>query len=231
MARNSSAKVVNYNNPSSATRGSMQKARRSTSTSGSKTNSSSDKINVNNTVIRNYRDSLQNFVNAYRDAAEVQQLRDQALKTIAEINDQYGDYKAPESVGMSQGLKNTMNDTNTLLGAIRDGIFSARGINSMLAQQRRDQVMQILNGKNPTTPTATTNTPAATGETSAEDVVEYTYKPGDTFGQVIKDLGLQTDNGLWGPNGDVAYYTQQLQAQGLNGNIKPGTIIRLTRRK
>ena len=31
-----------------------------------------------------------------------------------------------------------------------------------------------------------------------EDTIEYTYKRGDTFGQVIKDLCLKTDKGLWG---------------------------------
>lgn len=69
-----------------------------------------------------------------------------------------------------------------------------------------------------------------------EDTVEYTYKPGDTFGQVIKNLGLGTSNGLWGGNGDVEYYSQQLMNQGvwpngIRGNIPIGTTIRLKRRK
>lgn len=66
-----------------------------------------------------------------------------------------------------------------------------------------------------------------------ESVVEYTYKPGDTFGQVIKNLGLDTDAGLWGTDGDVAYYTQQLVEQGAldnRGNIPIGTKIKLRRR-
>ena len=69
-----------------------------------------------------------------------------------------------------------------------------------------------------------------------EDTVEYTYKPGDTFGQVVKNLGLESGNGLWGANGDVEYYSQQLMNQGVwpNGvrsNIPIGTTIRLKRRK
>lgn len=67
-----------------------------------------------------------------------------------------------------------------------------------------------------------------------DDVIVYTYKPGDTFGQVVKDLGLGTANGLWGANGDVDYYTKQLIDQGaLNayGNIPIGTTIKLRRRK
>lgn len=66
-----------------------------------------------------------------------------------------------------------------------------------------------------------------------KNVVEYTYKPGDTFGQVIKNLGLDTDAGLWGPNGDVAFYTQQLSETGKldsRGNIPVGTRIKLLRR-
>ena len=77
-----------------------------------------------------------------------------------------------------------------------------------------------------------TEEPAKTEDT--EDVVLYTYKPGDTFGQVIKDLGLGTAKGLWGTGGDVEYYTQQLYDQGaLNryGNIPIGTTIKLKRRK
>lgn len=81
---------------------------------------------------------------------------------------------------------------------------------------------------------AETTTPEEKKETTTTaDTIEYTYKPGDTFGQVVKNLGLESGSGLWGDNGDVAYYTQQLMEQGaLNdrGNIPIGTTIRLTRR-
>lgn len=53
--------------------------------------------------------------------------------------------------------------------------------------------------------------------------VSYTYKSGDTFGQVIKDLGLETEAGLWGSSGDVEFYTKQLIEQDMldeNGNVK-----------
>lgn len=66
-----------------------------------------------------------------------------------------------------------------------------------------------------------------------EYTVSYTYKPGDTFGQVLTDLGLKSDAGLWGTDGDVAYYTKQLEEQGAldnNGNIPIGTTIKLRRR-
>ena len=65
----------------------------------------------------------------------------------------------------------------------------------------------------------------------ADNSVSYTYKAGDTFGQVITDLGLKTSHGLWGADGDVAYYTEQLHQQGIWGNIPVGTTIKLTPRK
>lgn len=80
--------------------------------------------------------------------------------------------------------------------------------------------------------TISSETPS--GEETTEDVVEYTYKPGDTFGQVLKNLGLTTDRGLWGSGGDVEYYTRQLVEQGAldtRGNIPIGTTIKLRRRK
>lgn len=76
--------------------------------------------------------------------------------------------------------------------------------------------------KAPVTPTPT---PTPTKK------VTYTYKAGDTFGQVICDLGLKTSHGLWGEDGDVAYYTEQLHQQGIYGNIPIGTTITLTPRK
>ena len=54
------------------------------------------------------------------------------------------------------------------------------------------------------------------------------------FAQKILDLGIATDKGLWGADGDVAFYTQQLYDQGAlddNGNLKIGVPIRLRRRK
>lgn len=63
--------------------------------------------------------------------------------------------------------------------------------------------------------------------------VEYTYQPGDNFSNVLMNLGLSDGSNLWGPNGDVAYYTQQLAEQGAldsRGNIKVGSNIRLIKR-
>lgn len=71
---------------------------------------------------------------------------------------------------------------------------------------------------------------------SSDEYVEFTLtKANDPnyrgFGQKIIDLGLNTDNGLWGENGDVAYYTKQLNDQGIYGNLPINKTIRLKRRK
>ena len=69
--------------------------------------------------------------------------------------------------------------------------------------------------------------PEPTPEPTPEpNKVWYTYKQGDTFGQVLKNLGLDEGN-LWGDNGTVKYYTDQLWATqpnvfDANGNIKIG---------
>lgn len=62
--------------------------------------------------------------------------------------------------------------------------------------------------------------------TPEPEKVWYTYKQGDTFGQVLKDLGLDEGH-LWGDDGTVAYYTNQLWSTqpdvfDSNGNIKIG---------
>ena len=75
---------------------------------------------------------------------------------------------------------------------------------------------------------------APTEEESDDDIVEYTYKPGDSLGQVLLTLGLSDGSRLWGSDGDVDFYTQQLREQGVldsNGNVKIGVPFKLRRRK
>lgn len=72
--------------------------------------------------------------------------------------------------------------------------------------------------------------PAPSGE-----VVEHTYVSGDTFGQVLIDLGLSDGTDLWGADGKVAKYNKQLESQKLVvyydgkywGNIPVGTTVKL----
>lgn len=80
--------------------------------------------------------------------------------------------------------------------------------------------------------------PAPAPEPEQSNVVNYTYVKGDYFSGVIQRLGLATSNGLWGANGDVAYYNAQLHQQGILNyyggkywnNIPVGTTITLERR-
>lgn len=73
--------------------------------------------------------------------------------------------------------------------------------------------------------------PGATAYDVNTDTTFYTYKDGDNFSDVIKRLGLTSGKGLWGSDGDVAYYTQQLREQGIPGMIPVGRTIRLKGRK
>ena len=83
----------------------------------------------------------------------------------------------------------------------------------------------------PATVAPAATTPAPAPQPALSNEVSYTYQAGDTFGAVILKLGLQTDNGLWGDNGDVAFYTNQLHEQGIYGNIPVGATIKLRRRQ
>lgn len=102
------------------------------------------------------------------------------------------------------------------------GGFSARNIDLSAYKW-----VEIKAPSTPATPAVPDKKP-----TKKDPTIYYTYKQGDTFGQVITDLGLKSKYGLWDPvNGDVAYYTNQLREQGITGNIPVGTVIKLTPRK
>lgn len=68
-----------------------------------------------------------------------------------------------------------------------------------------------------------------------DNKVYYTYEQGDTFGAVLKKLGLDEGN-LWGVNGTVNYYTDQLwntqpDVFDENGNLKIGVEFYLIPRE
>lgn len=82
------------------------------------------------------------------------------------------------------------------------------------------------------------NTTDGSSDTTSEEVTFTLPRANDPsyrgFGQKIVDLGLATDKGLWGSDGDVQFYTKQLYDQGAldaNGNLKIGVPIKLKRRK
>lgn len=80
---------------------------------------------------------------------------------------------------------------------------------------------------------------SSSSSSSDSDTVTFTLPRANDpnyrgFGQKIVDLGLATDKGLWGSDGDVQFYTKQLYEQGAldaNGNLKIGVPIKLKRRK
>ena len=82
----------------------------------------------------------------------------------------------------------------------------------------------------PTPPEPTpTPTPTPVNPRSG-DVVEYSYVKGDYFSKVLVNLGLSEGN-LWGLNGTVNYYTNQLIQQNMldsRGNVKIGIPFKLT---
>lgn len=82
------------------------------------------------------------------------------------------------------------------------------------------------------------NTTDGSSDTTSEEVTFTIPRANDPsyrgFGQKIVDLGLATNKGLWGSDGDVQFYTKQLYEQGAvdkNGNIKIGVPIKLRRRR
>lgn len=77
-----------------------------------------------------------------------------------------------------------------------------------------------------------TPTPTPTPTPAPSKTVTYVYAKGDYFSKVLKKLGLD-EGKLWGKNGTVAYYTQQLVEQKVldsRGNVKIGVPFTLTRR-
>ena len=82
------------------------------------------------------------------------------------------------------------------------------------------------------------NTTDGSSDTTREEVTFTLPRANDPsyrgFGQKIVDLGLATNKGLWGSDGDVQFYTKQLYDQGAvdkNGNLKIGVPIKLRRRR
>lgn len=82
------------------------------------------------------------------------------------------------------------------------------------------------------------NATDGSSDTTSEEVTFTLPRANDPsyrgFGQKIVDLGLATNKGLWGSDGDVQFYTKQLYEQGAvdkNGNLKIGVPIKLRRRR
>ena len=120
--------------------------------------------------------------------------------------------------------KNIVNDANWSPLRVSTHYLNLDAVGAVYACPK-----SILETEKPKPAPVSTN-PTSTPQTAPNNEVSYTYKYGDTFGQVILNLGLQTNHGLWGEDGDVAFYTNQLHEQGIYGNIPVGTTIKLRRR-
>lgn len=180
----------------------------------------------------------------YRNSLSAREKQD--VSEYEKFLDRYRDNK---SIDVKNAAKREFQDNESLKNGIR---LSTRGYADWAKKQKdsnfdiferfeeyssaapsnSDQPAQGGEVETKITDTATTggNTSAPATETDTEEIT-YTYKPGDNFGQVLLNLGLSSANNLWGPNGDVAYYTKQLNDQGIYGNIPTGRTIRLRRRK
>ena len=120
--------------------------------------------------------------------------------------------------------KNIVNDANWTPFLVSTHYLNLDAVGAIYACPK-----SMLEAEKPKPAPMSTN-PTSTPQTAPSNEVSYTYKSGDTFGQVILNLGLQTNHGLWGEDGDVAFYTNQLHEQGIYGNIPVGTTIKLRRR-
>ena len=137
--------------------------------------------------------------------------------------------KAQEEAKTAESLKDAQDRVNNFLTALRNAAKDA--VNSMI--EKNAEAPKEIEKIDVESASQDPSTPGYTGYDVDTDTITYTYKPGDTFGQVLADLGLKSDKGLWGADGDVAYYTQQLVDQGAldsRGNIPIGTTIKLRRR-
>lgn len=131
-------------------------------------------------------------------------------------------------------------DVNTLRAYAKDqlanGVDMLDNYESYIEKYRAQKAEDAKNGK--ASSETNGNGEGATASDSGDTVTFTLPKANDPnykgFGQKIIDLGLATDKGLWGSDGDVQFYTKQLYDQGAldaSGNLKIGVPIRLKRRK
>lgn len=131
-------------------------------------------------------------------------------------------------------------DVNTLRTYAKEqlanGVDMLDNYESYIEKYRAQKAEDAKNGK--ASSEANGNGEGAAASDSGDTVTFTLPKANDPnyrgFGQKIIDLGLATDKGLWGSDGDVQFYTKQLYDQGAldaSGNLKIGVPIKLKRRK
>ena len=125
-----------------------------------------------------------------------------------------------------------------LVDRVTEAVYNAAN-NADKIKQVKDNVREVLGNDNSLVDRITSAVDKAAGKAIDQidekedetEEVQYTYKPGDTFGQVLLNLGLSDADNLWGGDNNVDYYTQQLRDQGVWGNIPVGSTITLRKRK
>lgn len=131
-------------------------------------------------------------------------------------------------------------DVNALRTYAKDqlanGVDMLDNYESYIEKYRAQKAEDAKNGK--ASSETNGNGEGATDSDSGDTVTFTLPKANDPnykgFGQKIVDLGLATNKGLWGSDGDVQFYTKQLYEQGAvdkNGNLKIGVPIKLRRRR
>lgn len=196
------------------------------------------------------KQKLNDFIESYRSASkETKEAVQSRLKADSVANDFITRFRDADEYTqrriankLRDGSEESAGVMNKLLSSVEPGFqgpsgefFNKRPEPQVPQQPQQPQELQEPQGPTMQAPKEPEGPQGASQEDSGTDVVEYTYKPGDTFGRVLMKIGLSDGRNLWGDNGDVAYYTKQLVDQGFwpsgqPGNIPVGSTIRLRRR-
>lgn len=214
-------------------------------TNGAHTRSTKkDSSSKKNTTTSNEQSDLEKFIQNYQNAsAEVKK----EIKTMMESDSVLGNFvkqfRSLDEEGQKRVVEKLSNPNNSAAQKVGSAIVQ-RIREIQRPEIQRPEIYDPLgmrnNGNNQTETQEkkkeaeeVTNEEKESNEkkkVEAEQVYEYTYQPGDTFGSVLMKLGISDGRNLWGPNGDVAYYTKQLNDQGIYGNIPIGKTIRLVKK-
>lgn len=188
-----------------------------------------------------FKDYLEKYGDSETKSAAIRQL--DAMDILRKYRDNQD--------GMTDSEKERLSNANATRDKDMRWLGSARTQYNTWQKSNSDELYDIFENyetympkkkeSNNTTEQTSTATTGGSGSTAAASDDEVTFqldRANDPnykgFGQKIVDLGLATDKGLWGSNGDVAFYTKQLYDQGAldaNGNLKIGVPIKLKRRK
>ena len=184
-------------------------------------------------AVDNFVRNLRNYdVNTKRKIAETvnsQDFRDK-IDAAVEANKKVNLQDISEKIDMD--IHNQKKNNNQIelnyVNPLQEGIKNLYKYGQYLERDAKERVKSAIDQK---IAEDKANQQSSEPTANEEELVEYTYKPGDTFGEVLMKMGLSDGRNLWGPEGDVNYYRQQLHEQGLYGNIPIGQTIRLRRRK